>query len=1175
MVANKLSIRQIETLRQIHKFVLARGLPPTISDLRKALGVASDQAVIELLVRLERRGLVERTPGKARALNLTNEGRLAIGAPTTQASTRVSVGAGVELSPRQQRIFKRLTDIDPKFARMYMGGLHVLLDQGNPECIVQSAHSIRESTARLSDVGKSLLSQEEIKAAKNERSSNARQLEKLFDPLGGVPWFDQTLYDTWNTEFHQFFIEVSHHGRCPSLDEYRVQLGRYEDFLSSYVLPLQTEIYDRIDKQLATGPEDTALLEFKLLLSRNVESYRYFFRKADARWLEFLRRHTLLTANWEVADYLARIAPQAPEDVMTIIESAPTVQGDSATRKGFIDAANKMPPMIAARLVRKLDDEKWLKGREADWLSHSLNNLLQTLIDNSMHEDALRLSRILLAIQPPTPDSSRATNTHIGAHYYRETLNRFSSIPAAALSQYATLLVSLLGSAISLERPGQTKDGSTMWRPAIEDHKQNWGHGDLKDLLVTAARIALERYFEYVKSAGTRCPATEVENLLNWDLPYSILKRLRLHVYRLHAGDCMPEIEKALIEEFDNWEVWHEYASLLADLFPSLSPDTRRRYFQAVDSGPSGEKEEDYVRHWRARKISVIRHHLSPAELDMYRDLIPEAERMKNPDFLSTHSSMWVGPTSPKTEDDLFGMPVAEVIELLASWTPSKDWFAPSHEGLGRVLSAVVAKSGELYSKEAARFLDPRIRPVYLYHIFYGFREAFKNKARLDWKNTLALAGSIVQGAQTGTLSTFVPGTEDDRFEPEWDAVYQEIGSLLEAGLENTEGPSITSRGEIWPLIEFLCEHPDPTPEHEAQYGGNSMEPATLSINTVRGRAFHTLFAYIFWCDRYLKKNGKKNGHSRIPDEAKRVLESHLDVTRDPSLTIRSVYGQYFPWLFVYDPEWTFGLVARVFPADDPERRYAAWETYQANAVFHEVYTALRAQYELAISELRTFKKERRFWADPVQGLAHHMVIAYAYRMGADKDALWLKFFRVADPKQRGMAVSFCGRAYINREEGRSGDKFPETNRLQELWEWRLADSKDVEELQEFGWWVADGRFNDEWMLERLIETLHKTGGVIEADFLVLAALSALASRHPVPSARALSLIVKSRSADRLMLGHNENIEGILSTLCSSGDVQAIEVAESVIDHLTKLGFERYRSIPEIHRRLPSGFPSS
>ena len=129
--------------------------------------------------------------------------------------------------------------------------------------------------------------------------------------------------------------------------------------------------------------------------------------------------------------------------------------------------------------------------------------------------------------------------------------------------------------------------------------------------------------------------------------------------------------------------------------------------------------------------------------------------------------------------------------------------------------------------------------------------------------------------------------------------------------------------------------------------------------------------------------------------------------------------------------------------------------------------------------------------------------------------------------------------------------------------------------LREFGWWVADGRFNDEWMLERLIETLHKTSGVIEVAFQVLAALSALASRHPMLCARALSLIVKSRSADRLILGHNENIEGILSTLYSSADAHAIEVAESVIDHLTKLGFERYRSIPEIQRRLPFEFPSS
>src|SRR6202034_1085191 len=99
----------------------------------------------------------------------------------------------------------------------------------------------------------------------------------------------------------------------------------------------------------------------------------------------------------------------------------------------------------------------------------------------------------------------------------------------------------------------------------------------------------------------------------------------------------------------------------------------------------------------------------------------------------------------------------------------------------------------------------------------------------------------------------------------------QAIASLLEDSLRNdAEGPAFTHRAEIRRILEFVCEHPDPTPEHEKQYGGNNMEPATLSINTVRGRAFHALFSYIFWCDRHLSSKGE-NG-SRIPQEAKDIL---------------------------------------------------------------------------------------------------------------------------------------------------------------------------------------------------------------------------------------------------------------------------------------------------------------
>src|SRR5262249_16613224 len=147
------------------------------------------------------------------------------------------------------------------------------------------------------------------------KASNARQLEKLFDPMGGVSGFGPTLYDTWNRDFQRFFVEVSHHRREVTLEEYCEKLAQFENFLNRYVLPLQVEIYALLDEQLDRGPQNANADELRALLSRNVESYRYFFKKVDVRWLGYLRQHNLTFPKWEVADYLARIAPDASDDV--------------------------------------------------------------------------------------------------------------------------------------------------------------------------------------------------------------------------------------------------------------------------------------------------------------------------------------------------------------------------------------------------------------------------------------------------------------------------------------------------------------------------------------------------------------------------------------------------------------------------------------------------------------------------------------------------------------------------------------------------------------------------------------------------------------------------------------------------------------------------------------------
>jgi hypothetical protein len=147
----------------------------------------------------------------------------------------------------------------------------------------------------------------------------------------------------------------------------------------------------------------------------------------------------------------------------------------------------------------------------------------------------------------------------------------------------------------------------------------------------------------------------------------------------------------------------------------------------------------------------------------------------------------------------------------------------------------------------------------------------------------------------------------------------------------------------------------------------------------------------------------------------------------------------------------------------------------------------------------------------------------------------------------------------------------PEISRLQEFWEWRLAESKDREELQEFGWWVMEGKFNDEWMLERLIEILQKSEGAIEADTYVLDALSALASEYPRLCGEALMLIVKSRYTERWMLGSSTQVQQILTTIYGNVDDGNKDLVVSLIDYLTKVGFENYRHILENPPPVPSG----
>jgi repressor LexA len=61
-------------LKAIEAHWSEEGIAPTCRELADRLGLASQTAILEMLSRLERRGLIRRLPNKPRTLRLTEAG---------------------------------------------------------------------------------------------------------------------------------------------------------------------------------------------------------------------------------------------------------------------------------------------------------------------------------------------------------------------------------------------------------------------------------------------------------------------------------------------------------------------------------------------------------------------------------------------------------------------------------------------------------------------------------------------------------------------------------------------------------------------------------------------------------------------------------------------------------------------------------------------------------------------------------------------------------------------------------------------------------------------------------------------------------------------------------------------------------------------------------------------
>jgi DNA-binding MarR family transcriptional regulator len=1113
---------------------------PTLNEVGKELKVGTPQSVNDLIKKLEEHGFVKRERNIARSLTITPKGLMEIGRPTITLAD----DHGIDSGPRreQEQIADQLTEIDRSLGALYRGAKRALADQDNPDRIAQSAHSFRELGRGLASHLEAFYSIKKVKSSKNE-DFMIKRLTNVWDPKGGAP-LDETIYKIWNDSFHKEFAAISHH-KPIELVEFNSLVSEFEKLLARYVLLPQSNAYQDLDQIISSGPDLADYKNLRALITKNYETYHYFFANIDERWFESLRKENLLNVSLEVGIYLERIVQYKAEPVVDFLLNTDFVTANTWIKshviKAFLNAGN------ASRLsefVDKIKREKWIvlgdKNRHTTFFVSDLLQVFKKLIQDQQYDTAVRLAYIIFYIPKGNNISTEDAEGTVDEYYFNEGLDFLELVPAEKLSQFNQFLRQTLDAVLRSEfRDGY--DFSSIWLSTLDGAGEK-PLPDLKVVLTLNCKKYFTKYVKYLVESKYNDLQSAVAKLFGEQSKFSIFKRLELFVYCQFQQPFLANIEKALIDQYPEDQSF-EYLLLLYKSFGSLSTAKQNELFNIVRNDNS-----------KSRKIDFCQRIANYLPEDLLSFLSDKEAKLPEP---FPYITSWSGPETPISQNDLGAMRIDEQINYFNEWkSNSNDHFSPSSLGLARTLAEVVREKTKDYSDAAHAFMNRSLKPVFIYQYFFGLEQGFRKGGEINWSNILSLCEDLFERRKIGQL---VEPQKEDRHSVGWDDPFKSMASLLSIGLVDADRcPDKKLKKRIWDVLKIWCEYPDPTPEHEKSWLSDH-DPYSLAINCTRGEGFIGLFHYILWLNR--SPEGEK-GPKEIPIEVKELLERHLVEIHDPSRAIRSVYGLFFHVIYLYDQNWGESLIKRIFPESNIEMRYAAWRMYMSQTMYPQVYTAMKPICRLFVDEFTNNKVPKLKYLNKMEDtFASHLMLAYAHGIDSDHDNLLGRFFESSPGNVRGLAISFAGRSFINGTVMRG--KSPNLEILKKFWEKRLDATSDIEELRNFGWWAKTNYFDNEWLLKMLQKTITKTNGIIEGEFKVLEVFDQLASLDPKAVSESLHLMMKNReNLGRTVFVYKDKIRNIVSKLMSANDEHVSKIARAMINNIfLPLGLMDFREL--------------
>ncbi|MEI6427032.1 MAG: hypothetical protein WCO45_01405 [Pseudanabaena sp. ELA607] len=902
---------------------------------------------------------------------------------------------------------------------------------------------------------------------------------------------------------------------------------------------------------------------------------------------------------WEQSRYLRRVASDKPDEVLEIgMQLFDRDCKNILIYEDMAEAALKMSPEQSARWVERAT--QWLKKQDPFPVYRSFPEILGKLINylssKNQVDVAINLARELLAILPSSsePDNilSREPIIRFEEYHYSKIINEnvliilnsqstavlmtfynllgkylchsleinqdlinllavsiwvVSKQTDAVLTMFCGLLDKCLRPPFVINQDVITEDYSYVWYPNLDIASGD--QYDIKKLLTTTIWKITKQLLEIDSSkAKSLCKKFQ-------SYRWRVFDRIAIHVMQHFPEQTQDLIVECLLDRkrlnYHPKELVYsqEYSKLLQISFSKLDELQRNQILLWLLDEPLNINEVDaqrvevYVKYWRKNWLSIIKDWLSPELSQLYSQLDEELNLIVD--------SKNINP--PKSEAEMIELAEKDINELLKHFKECPK----SHNNLSWAL--VITPYAQKFVNEIERFKELDLQ--FMISLFRGLEEALKTqKTELS-----AFLWNPVFDFCTWILDNFKE-IYNHEFSNEWNRLCESMVSLIDSGL-HTKAPNqipMTLRDQVWQILTYLTNAPYVTPSFTTHYHGSSQGAYGASINTVRGQAMHAVIPYIQWIRQDADGNVPMAQNFQDMPEVQQVLEQHLDPQKDPSLAIRSVYGQWFPNLYHLASDWTFQQTDRIFPEepDYQELFDSAWQGYiLRNRVYSNIFSVLREKYGHVIEQLPNQTSTSREQSEANVALSSHLLDLFWVKVIDldEPDKLIEKFFANAPVYTRSEFIHKIGwrLLYGTREPHNIQITQELGQRLQKLLDWRISKIQEdklpieqIADLKYFSWWFASGKLDNQWAITKLIEVLSLVETVEYCEGF-LEYLEYLASEMSQEAVQCLSLLANGSSAIEWFRSYGgSHFAAILRSAMESGDEVSKKKAKELINQL-------------------------